>query len=827
MQTPSQTLSESRAGLYPAASGAGAPSVSPAGLWVLALSALLIFGQFLPARKFFESSASYLPLHTLLEFISVAVSSMVFALAWNLRKQGLNSHRVILGAGFLCVSLVDLAHTLSYSGMPPLLTPSGPEKAINFWLAGRFIAAAVILAVASLPLKQWSAWRCNLAIALGAGLAALIWWLGLMHAERLPRMFIEGQGLTGFKIGAEYLLSLLYGLAAFLLYRQHRLSANRDMSWLAAAAWIQGLAELYFTIYADVTDIFNLLGHLYKAVAYVMIYRALFVAGVQAPYRELEIERSRLRQSERDLRSILDNLPPMIGYWDTELRNRFANHAYASWFGIDPLKIPGKHIREVIGEERFRLNLPYMEAALRGEGQIFERDIPTPDGELRHSQAHYIPDIQDGEVRGFYVLVSDITPLKRAHAELENHRNHLEGLVKARTADLEAAMAAVEASSLAKSTFLANMSHELRTPMNAIIGMTELALRQGPPPKLGGQLNNIRNASRHLLNIINDILDLSKIEAGRLALEKKTFTLAEVRDNLMCLIDNRARNTAVTLQIELPPDLAAMPLAGDPLRLEQVLLNLTSNALKFTEQGEVCLRAGIIESDAESYLLRFEIEDTGIGISPADQARLFVAFEQADGSMTRKYGGTGLGLAICKRLTQLMGGEIGVVSQLGVGSTFWFTVRLAPALAAAAPVSMPGEKSAEQRLREDFENARILLAEDELINQEVARELLAEVGLQVDVAADGRQAVELAEKNTYQLILMDMLMPNLNGIEATQLIRRLPGYAQVPILAITANAFEDDRRLCLAAGMNDHVSKPVDPQRLFEALLAWLLRSRA
>lgn len=801
---------------------------SAEGLWAVSLTLILAFGQMLPAGKFFDSPSNYLPLHTLLEFIAMAVSAMVFALAWNLRKQGINSHRVMLGAGFLAVALIDFVHTLSYAGMPALLTPSSPEKAINFWLAGRYVAAAVLFALTVLPPKQWSSSTSNAVIGFALALVAAIWWVGLGHAEWLPRTFIEGQGLTLFKIGSEYLLAAIYCIAAIQLYVISDRTGNKDFRWLAAAAWIQGLAEMFFTIYADVTDIFNLLGHVYKVIAYLMIYRGLFVAGVLAPYRELDIERSRLRQSERDLRSILDNLPSMIGYWDASLHNRFANHAYATWFGIDPEKIPGMHIRDVIGEERFRLNLPYIEAALRGEPQIFERDIPAPDGSVvRRSLANYIPDAQDGEVLGFYVLVSDITPLKLVQAELESHQKHLEKLVKKRTADLECARKAAEASNVAKSTFLANMSHELRTPMSAIIGLTDLALRHASDPKLIDQLSKIMNASHHLLYVINDILDISKIEANRLRLEKTNFKLSEVLENLVSLVGHRFHDKGIELRVDLPPEVAHLSMKGDPLRLGQILLNLIGNALKFTAQGSITVRVRVADKSPNGVLLRFEVQDTGIGISTDDKKRLFTAFEQADGSMTRKYGGTGLGLAISKRLVYLMAGEIGVESQLGSGSTFWFTtlVDIAPEIVTPAPVkSLP---SAEERLRTGCANARILLAEDEPINQEVVRELLEDVGLVVDLAEDGNKAVELAKQNRYALILMDMQMPNLNGVDATRLIRSLSGYQSTPILAVTANAFDEDRQVCLTAGMNDHIPKPIDPEQLFETLLKWLPTTQA
>src|SRR3990167_8532151 len=262
--------------------------------WVVALTVLLAGGQFLPAMRFFATPSLYLPWHTAIEFLAMAISGMVFALAWNLRHQADNSQRLLLGAGFLAVSLIDLGHTLSYAGMPDLVTASSPEKAINFWLAGRGVAAAVLLAVAVLPVRRWPDWAGPASLLCALALAFGVWWTGLLYADRLPRTFVPGQGLTPLKIGAEYGLALLYGLAAVLLWRQARSQRNDELYWLAAAAWVQGLAEMYFTLYADVTDLFNLLGHVYKAVAYLMVYRALFVSGVQRPWRELEFERARL-----------------------------------------------------------------------------------------------------------------------------------------------------------------------------------------------------------------------------------------------------------------------------------------------------------------------------------------------------------------------------------------------------------------------------------------------------------------------------------------------------------------------------------------------------
>jgi CheY-like chemotaxis protein len=335
----------------------------------------------------------------------------------------------------------------------------------------------------------------------------------------------------------------------------------------------------------------------------------------------------------------------------------------------------------------------------------------------------------------------------------------------------------------------------------------------------------VTQASHHLLNVINDILDISKIEAERLTLEQTNFNLGVVLENLMSLISQRISEKGLKLRVHVAPEIATQPFLGDSLRLGQILLNLVGNAIKFTEHGAISVRAQLVEDNLNDVLLRFEVMDTGIGISDENRKRLFTAFEQADGSITRKYGGTGLGLAISKRLVEMMSGEIGVTSETGAGSTFWFTTRFGKSSASLSTDESSAAGAAEAELKRRYAGTRILLAEDEPINQEVSRGILEEIGLVIDLAEDGAIAVKMAKNHAYPLILMDMQMPNLNGVDATRTIRTLPGYATTPILAMTANAFDEDRQRCLEAGMNDHIAKPIDQQRLFETLLKWLPQS--
>ena len=365
------------------------------------------------------------------------------------------------------------------------------------------------------------------------------------------------------------------------------------------------------------------------------------------------------------------------------------------------------------------------------------------------------------------------------------------------------------------------MSHELRTPMNGIIGMTELALRRSTDEKLTRQLNVIAESSHHLLGVINDIIDISRIEADRLKLDSRNFRVGHIVHQLLEAARPTALKKGLDIQLALAPAIETQMFSGDPQRLKQVLRNFINNAIKFTDHGTVEIAGQIVEDRANRALLRFEINDTGIGIEPETLQRLFSPFEQADNSMTRKYGGTGLGLSISKGLIRMMGGDFGVRSHVGEGSTFWFTVWLDKSAPAELSVNTQAG-GADLCLREDYAGSRILLAEDEPVNQEVTRSLLQVVGLEVDVVEDGQAACELAAQKTYDLILMDMQMPRLNGLDATRRIRALPGYEETPILGLTANAFPQDRDACLQAGMNTHVAKPIKPQALYGLVLAWL-----
>jgi PAS domain S-box-containing protein len=509
--------------------------------------------------------------------------------------------------------------------------------------------------------------------------------------------------------------------------------------------------------------------------------------------------------------ALVDAIPNIIFYKDMEGRFLGCNKAYEEAFGLSRDALKG----------RTAIELDYLPQAMRESyheedmwliraGGFAQRDQQMMLADGKAHDMHYLVrafDLYDGSRGGLLGVITDITLRKGAERELEKAKNLAEDADRM------------------KGNFLANMSHEIRTPMNAIIGLSHLALKTELNPRQQDYLKKIQQSGNHLLEIINEILDFSKISAGKVSVEHTELDLFEVLDNVANLITEKVVAKGLELVFDVAANVPAA-LIGDPVKLGQILINYGNNAVKFTARGRIEIIVRKLEENDGEIALRFAVRDTGIGLDEEQRSRLFQSFQQADASTTRKYGGTGLGLAISKQLAELMGGAVGVDSVPGHGSTFWFTARLGKGqerhTSASHQDDMRNSAAQAQSSLASLRGARILLVEDNELNQEVACGLLNTAGFTVDVADNGQIAVQKIQEETYDMVLMDMQMPVMDGITATLEIRKRVPYRHIPIVAMTANAMQVDREKCLAAGMVDFVTKPIVPELLWRTLQRWI-----
>lgn len=506
-----------------------------------------------------------------------------------------------------------------------------------------------------------------------------------------------------------------------------------------------------------------------------------------------------------------------LGFWDVDLETgiTIVDTRYAEIFGYPPsLETNRDWWIERIHPEDLERVLEIGRKYQKGEIDTYEIEcrVFRPDGKMvwTLSRGVAVARRKDGSPLRMVGTAQDIT--ERQEAEIK----------------MAEAKKMADAANQAKSVFLANMSHEIRTPMNAIIGMAYLALQTDLNAQQRNHIEKISIAAKNLLGIINDILDFSKIEAGKMHFERIPFCLNSVIDQLTDIAYPKSKHKKLNLLFEIAEDVP-IALIGDPLRLGQVLLNLVNNAIKFTSIGDIWVRIHKLCCELDQVYLRFTVTDNGIGLTEEQCHNLFQAFSQADASTTRQYGGTGLGLTISKYLVNMMHGDIGVKSQIGIGSTFYFTAKFGVQIEnPCLPVSLTDTADLHTPSAHNpadvhqLQGLHILLAEDNILNQELATELLQSVGLQVDIANNGAEALTKLMYNHYDCVLMDCQMPVVDGFEATRRIRQETRFATLPILAMTANAMSGDREKCIDCGMNDHIAKPIDVAKLFQTIARWI-----
>ncbi|MFA5515413.1 MAG: MASE3 domain-containing protein [Desulfuromonadales bacterium] len=801
--------------------------------WLLALA--IVAGGFLLNRY------SFLAFHNLVELSSIIVSVTIFSIGWHARRIVRNDMLLVLAIACLTVAVLDLLHTLSYQGMG-FFPFTSANPATQYWVAARYLESAAFFA-AALFIGRRSSISPELLLALSLILCLLLA-LAIYPLRVFPDCFIDGRGLTPFKIGSEYVAMVFFAASGWIIWRRRDRFNSRLLRFLLAAIGGKILAEFCFTLYADVFGVAAFLGHNLKFFSTLFLYWVLVEGSLRDPYASLfrDLFRSRERlhsellarekimrereellttlqeqqklaearareaeEGQRILAALMEYIPEGITITDAEGKIRIISR-----FGVE---MTGRSLEELHNDTGGLKSASWGLYHADGETVVEEEALPL----LRALRLRQVMDNEEWVMRrpdgSKITVLTTAGPIRASDGEviggilawrdISERKRILE--------DLQRAKESAEAASRAKSEFLANMSHEIRTPMNAIIGMTELTLDTKVTREQRDYLTMVKSSADALLRVINDILDFSKIEAGMLDFEKIEFNLREVVETTTGTLAVRAHEKGLELACRIAPQVPEL-LLGDPGRLCQVLTNLVGNAIKFTDQGEVVVTVEAEPPEGRMRRLHFIVRDTGIGIPAAQIARLFRSFSQVDSSTTRSYGGTGLGLAISRQIVELLGGEIGVESDFGEGSRFFFMLPMTCAGATdTAPTAAP------------LPSLRVLIIDDSETSRLILWEMLSAWGMEVVQAKEGAEGLQRLrsanEQNiAFDLLLLDSRMPRMSGYAVAEQIMRNPALRGTTIMMVTSDEVKTAAARCRKLGIDRYMLKPLRQSELYNAI---------
>ena len=760
-------------------------------------------------------SSSYLLFHNVAEFFSIIVSFSIFGLGWCAFDQNRDRHALFLSMTFLGIGLMDFMHALGYAGMPPLITINSANKATQFWIIARFFSTAAFLGSAFISSGSANRWFKVLLLTVVLAISAVTFVGVICFPDHLPAAYIQGIGLTPFKKISEYCIIVMLILACVVYWRHRSRTGEGMTNYLLAAFTFCIFSELSFTLYKSVYDTYNLLGHIYKIIAFAFIYQGIFVSSVKKPYQELLVTNDKLRQQHDVLSNIMNSIPQSIFWKNEESVYLGCNQVFSRRAGLaDPDDIVGKVDFELPWSsqeaEGYRADDREVMANYTPKRHIIETQR-QPDGSTIWVDTTKIPLTDaSAKVTGVLGIYEDITLRKQTELELLQHREHLQELVQERTSELLLARDAAEAANQAKSVFLANMSHEIRTPMNAVIGFAQLLEHD---PSLSSEAHDkvatIMKSGEHLLAIINDILEMSRIESGRIEMHCQALDLYELLNDLAVMVRLQTDKKGVSFTLDLS-DGCPRYIVADLSKLRQILVNLLGNAVKFTKQGYIILRSTVSGGNR----LVIEVQDSGIGIPVAEQQKLFHPFERTCGG-EQTAGGTGLGLAISRKYARLMGGEVTVTSVADSGSCFRFEF---PAPEAEDPPALLETPRRVVGLAPGQGEIRVLVVDDQSANRQLLRAMLTPLGFLVEEALGGEEAIDKVRATAPRIILMDLIMPGMDGVEATRILRRSYPMESLAIIGISASAFTFDKQHFLDAGLNGFIGKPFREQELYKFL---------